>query len=73
MTPDARYQVDADGSPIALVRALLDEGPRHVLKPIIQPRFNGPRFRQIAELPSIASLLQRPHSLDNFDLEVEAT
>ena len=68
MTPDARYQVDTDGSPIALIRALLDEGPRHVLKPIIQPRFNGPLFRQIAELPSIASLLQRPYSLDNLRL-----
>src|SRR5215216_3045640 len=68
MTPDARYQVDADGSPIALVRALLDEGPRHVLKPIFQPRFNGPRFRQIAELPSIAGLLQRLDALDNLRL-----
>jgi hypothetical protein len=68
MTPDARYQVDPDGSPIALIRAPLNEGPRHVLKPIFQPRFNGPRFRQIAELPSIASLLQRLHSLDNLRL-----
>ena len=66
MTPDARYEMDTDGSPIALIRALFHEGTREVLKPILQPRLDGPLFGQIAELPSIASLLQCSYSLDNL-------